>query len=134
MSEIVPVTSGGGSGNGFLALSGRVTALATAALRLKEGMYLLKRHMENNATGARNLSEMCAAAEVEPRYTAQILEVSQALTRVAEASGDLAATADGMEANARGFNSAHRSQYRGIYEASNASPARQAKPGFYRAP
>lgn len=130
MSEIVPVTSG--SGNGFLALSWRVVALSTAALHLKEGMYLLKRHMETNATAARNLSEMCAAAEVEPQYTAQILEASQALTRVAEASGDLAATADAMESDARGFNSAHEREYRGIYEAVNGSGVQQAKPGFYR--
>jgi hypothetical protein len=118
--------------NGFISLAGRITALSTAALQLKEGMHLLQRHMENNATQARTLSEMCDAAEVEPRYTAQILEVSQALTRVAQAAGDLASTADVMETNARGFTGAHQAEYRGIYEASNASGVQQAKPGFYQ--
>jgi hypothetical protein len=130
MTDIaLPKTS---SSNGFMSLAARVTALSTAALQLKEGMHLLQRHMENNSAKARTLSEMCGAAEVEPRYTAQILEVSQALTRVAEAAGDLASTADATETNARGFNNAHQAEYRGIYEASNASGVQQARPGFYQ--
>lgn len=126
------VSDGAGGGNGFLALAGRVAALTTSALRLKEGMFALKRHMDTNATAARTLSEMCHLAEVDPRYTAQILGVSQALTRVATASGQVADTADTMATHAAGFRDAHQREYRGIYEAVNASGHRQAKPGFYR--
>jgi hypothetical protein len=95
-------------------------------------MFALKRHMEANATVARTLSEMCHQAEVDPQFTAQILGVSQGLTRVAAASGQLADTADTMASHAKGFNDAHTGEYRGIYEAVNASSHRQAKPGFYR--
>ncbi|WP_042370536.1 hypothetical protein [Streptacidiphilus neutrinimicus] len=137
MSEIeIPAAAdavtGGGGGNGFLALSGRIAALTTAALRLKEGMFALKRHMETNATAARTLSEMCHQAEVDTQFTAQILGISQSLTRVATGAGQLADTADTMAAHASGFRSAHESEYRGIYEAVSASSHRQAKPGFYR--
>jgi hypothetical protein len=137
MSEIeiasaAGAVSEGGGGNGFLALSGRIAALTTSALRLKEGMFALKRHMEKNATAARTLSEMCHLAEVDQQFTAQILGVSQGLTRVAVASGEVADTADTMAGHAKGFDDAHQSEYRGIYEAVNASAHRQAKPGFYR--
>ncbi|SHN34599.1 conjugal transfer protein TraB [Actinacidiphila paucisporea] len=134
MSDLVHLPSGAGDGsdNGFLSLARRVTTLAAAALMLKEGLFVLKARMERNSGTARRLSEMCGVAEVEPKYTAQILEVSGALQRVAQASGDLAATADDMQIKAQGFNSAHQSEYRGIYEAVNASGVRQAKPGFYR--
>jgi hypothetical protein len=115
---------------GFLTLAARVTALSVAALRLKENLWALRRHMENNADKARALSEMCDQAEVEPQFTAQILEVSAAFRRVAEASGELADTADVMEVNARGFNDAHDSEYRGVYEAVQKSAVRQPKPGF----
>jgi hypothetical protein len=37
-----------------------------------------------------------------------------------------------MAGHADGFNQAHENEYRGIYEAVNASRHRQAKPGFYR--
>ncbi|MCU1617398.1 MAG: plasmid transfer protein TraB [Frankiales bacterium] len=114
----------------FITLAARTTALTVAAAHLKEGMSALQRHMEGNATKARTLSEMCDQAEVDPQYTAQILEVSQALQRVAAASGELADTADQMEANARGFNDAHESEYRGIYEVVQAGQVRQPKPGF----
>ncbi|MEY9961331.1 conjugal transfer protein TraB [Streptacidiphilus sp. MAP5-52] len=133
MSSIVPVPAAPeGEGAGFLALAARTIALSAAALRLKEGTWALQKHMENNAGSARRLSEMCTAAEVDDEYTQQILEVGAALQRVADASGQLSATADTMAGHAQGFNAAHDSEYRGIYEAVNASRHRQAKPGFYK--
>jgi hypothetical protein len=116
----------------FLTLAARVTALSAAALRLKENAWALQRHMEDNAGKAQTLSEMCDAAEVEPQYTALIMESSKALRRVANASGELADTADVMETHARGFNDAHESENRGVYEAVQASAVRQPKPGFNR--
>jgi hypothetical protein len=38
-----------------------------------------------------------------------------------------------MAAGAQAVKDAHQQDYRGIYEAVQASGARQAKPGFYRA-
>lgn len=116
----------------FLTLAARITALSADALRLKENLWALQRRMEENAGRARTLSEMCDAAEVEAQYTALIMEASTALQRVAEASGELAETADVMEANARGFNDAHETEYRGVYEAATASGVQQPKPGFNR--
>jgi hypothetical protein len=133
MTELVPLPPAAGTGdNGFLSLARRVSTLAAAALLLKEALFALKARMERNSAAARRLSEMCHVAEVEPQYTAQILEVSGALHQVAQASGDVATTADDMQIKAQGFNNAHQSEYRGIYEAVNASGVRQAKPGFYR--
>lgn len=130
----LPGMSGGGasSGNGFLALSGRTAALASAALFLKEGMHLLRVHMRANANAAMRLSEMCGAAEVEPHFTSMIEDASTSLTAVAEASGEMANAADSVDTDARGFNSAHDREYRPGYEASNGSGVQQAKPGFYR--
>ncbi|MER5465538.1 conjugal transfer protein TraB [Streptomyces sp. NPDC002668] len=129
----IPGMSGGSSSdNGFIALSARTAALAAAALFLKEGMHLLRAHMGRNAAKARRVSEMCDAAEVEPQYTAMILDASASLTRVSEASGEMTNAADAVDNDARGFNSAHDTEYRGVYEAVNGSGVRQAKPGFYR--
>ncbi|MFE8950083.1 conjugal transfer protein TraB [Streptomyces sp. NPDC007856] len=136
MSDNLPaipgVGGGASSGNGFLALSGRTAQLAAAALFLKEGMHLLKAHMRANANAASRLSEMCDAAEVEPHFTSQIMDVSTALHGVAEASGEMVNAADRVDADARGFNQAHDTEYRGVYEAVNGSGVQQAKPGFYR--
>ncbi|MFC8707344.1 conjugal transfer protein TraB [Streptomyces anulatus] len=126
------VASSVGSGLGFLALAGRIAKLAASALFLKEGMHLLRSHMEANSTAALRLSEMCGQAEVEPRFTSMIEDVSTALTGVAEASGDMVNAADSVDTDARGFNNAHESEYRPGYEASNGSGVQQAKPGFYR--
>ncbi|MER6364454.1 conjugal transfer protein TraB [Kitasatospora sp. NPDC001527] len=136
MSDIEPYDDGGEVGHGggalgFLALAARTVKLTASALKLKEGMWSLQRHMENNAGQARELSEMCGQAEVAPRFTAQILEVSAALSRVATASGEMASAADATESAARGFEAAHDREYRGIYEAAQASDVPMAKPGFY---
>ncbi|WP_331759879.1 conjugal transfer protein TraB [Streptomyces anulatus] len=122
----------GGGGLGFLALAGRTAKLATSALFLKEGMHLLRSHMQANSKAALRLSEMCGQAEVEPRFTSMIEDVSTALTGVAEASGDMVNAADSVDNDARSFNNAHESEYRPGYEASNGAGVQQAKPGFYR--
>ncbi|MEW2527541.1 conjugal transfer protein TraB [Streptomyces sp. NPDC047071] len=125
-------TGSASSGNGFLALAGRTARLAASALSLKEGMHLLRSHMRTNANAALSLSEMCGQAEVEPRFTSMIEDVSASLTGVAEASGEMVDAADAVDTDARGFNGAHEREYRPGYEASNGSGVQQAKPGFYR--
>ncbi|MFE4258222.1 conjugal transfer protein TraB [Streptomyces sp. NPDC056883] len=125
-------TGSASSGLGFLALAGRTAKLAASALFLKEGMHLLRSHMQANATAAMRLAEMCGQAEVEPRFTSMIMDTSTALTGVAEASGEMVNAADAVDTDARGFNGAHEREYRSGYEASNGSGVRQGKPGFYR--
>ncbi|MEV5672821.1 conjugal transfer protein TraB [Streptomyces sp. NPDC052503] len=132
MNNGVANTGNASSGNGFLALAGRTAKLAASALFLKEGMHLLRSHMQANANAAMRLSEMCGQAEVEPQFTSMIEDTSTALTGVAEASGEMVNAADAVDTDARGFNGAHEREYRPGYEASNGSGVRQAKPGFYR--
>lgn len=114
----------------FVTLSLRVMALATAAMWLKENLHLLKARMRQDAATARRVSELCGQADVDAYFLGLFLEASQALDRVAEASGVLSEAADGMEANARGVRDAHEAEYRGIYEVAQASPYEQPKPGF----
>ncbi|WP_051887978.1 hypothetical protein [Streptomyces seoulensis] len=114
----------------FVTLTARFMALATAAMWLKENLHLLKDRMHRDAEQARRISEMCGQAGVDPYFQGLAIEASQALDRVAEASGELAGAADGMEANARAVGDAHETEYRGIYEVRQASPYAQPKPGF----
>lgn len=114
----------------FVTLSARFMALAMAAVWLKEKLHILKSHMHKDAANCRKVSEMCGQAGVDGRFQAQIIEVSQAFDRVAEASGVLANAADQMEANARMVKDAHQQEYGGVYEAVNASPYQQPMAGF----
>ncbi|WP_461712351.1 conjugal transfer protein TraB [Streptomyces sp. DSM 41013] len=135
MSELVPrpanLPARGGRPS-FTRLAGRMAALTASALALKEGLWALQRRMERDADHADMLADLCIAAEVEPRFTGQIHEAATALRAVATASADLARTADQVQHDSQGLHDAHQAEYRGVYEAVNASGVRQAKPGFYR--
>ncbi|TLQ39025.1 conjugal transfer protein TraB [Streptomyces marianii] len=128
--DTLPAIPADGEGLGFLALSVRVTALTAQAMLLKEKVWALQRRMDSNADKASNMSEMCDAAEVEPQFTALILDGSVALRKVADASGELANAADVMQTDAQGFNDAHQGEYGGIYEATQTMGVKQPKPGF----
>ncbi|MFD7576212.1 conjugal transfer protein TraB [Streptomyces sp. NPDC059810] len=117
---------------GFLRLAGRVTAFARSAAVLTEGLRKLRRAMEHDANDADVLAEMCDQAEVEPRFTAMIRNAGTALRAVATASGEMATASDQMATAADALADAHDREYRGVYEAVNASGVQQAKPGFYR--
>lgn len=127
----LPDVPNDGEGLGFFALAARVISLTSRALLLKEKVAALQRHMDRNADKARDLSEMCDAAEVEPQFTALIMEASTALRKVAEASGEMANAADAMQNDAAAFGAAHETEYRGVYEAVQVSGVQEAKPGFY---
>jgi hypothetical protein len=114
----------------FVFLAGCFIALAAAAMWLKEKLHLLKERMRQDAALARRVAELCGQAGVDPYFLALFIETSQAFDRVADASGELADAADQMEMNARFVKDAHDTEYRGIYEATNASPYAQPKPGF----
>lgn len=115
---------------GFLSLGLAVTTLAARALWLKEKIWILQALFRRNADKASNMSEMCDAAEVEPRFTALIMEGATSLREVAEASGDLVSAADAMQMDAQGFNTAHQGEYGGIYEVTQSMGVQQPKPGF----
>ncbi|MFI2764854.1 conjugal transfer protein TraB [Streptomyces echinatus] len=115
---------------GFLSLGLAVTTLAARALWLKEKIWILQGLFRRNAEKASNMSEMCDAAEVEPRFTALIMEGATSLREVAEASGDLVSAADAMQMDAQGFADAHQGEYGGIYETVQSMGVQQPKPGF----
>ncbi|MFI0901849.1 conjugal transfer protein TraB [Streptomyces sp. NPDC020983] len=115
---------------GFVSLGLAVITLTAQALLLKEKIWALQARMNRNADQTSNMSEMCDAAEVEPHYTALVMDGSVSLRRVAQASGDLVDAADRMQGDAQGFRDAHQSEYGGIYEAVQASRVQQPKPGF----
>lgn len=114
----------------FTALGARVTSLAIAAALLKEQLHLLQARMRDDAARARRGSEQLAQAGVDARFQAQALEVAAAFERVADAAGETADAADGMEADAHGVRHAHQTEYGAIYEIAQASPYAQPKPGF----
>ncbi|WP_432034476.1 conjugal transfer protein TraB [Streptomyces antibioticus] len=136
MTDLVPSTpdlpATAGPTPGFRGLAARVTAFSASALALTQGLRALRRQMERDADDADHLAEMCAVAEVEPRFTALIHEAGGSLRAVANASGEMANAADEMATAADGLAAAHEAEYRGVYEAVNASGVQQAKPGFYR--
>ncbi|MFI9206408.1 conjugal transfer protein TraB [Streptomyces sp. NPDC053048] len=136
MTDLIPYTApqlpARGEKLSFMTLAAKVTTLTASALALKERLHLLQRRMEKDAADADRIAEMCAEAEVEPRFTALIHEAAKALRNIAKASGSLAGAADAMAAHAQGFDEAHEREYRGIYERVQASDVQQAKPGFYR--
>ncbi|MFF8287420.1 conjugal transfer protein TraB [Streptomyces albus] len=115
---------------GFVSLGVAVTTLAARALWLKEKIWILQGLFRRNADKASHMSEMCDAAEVEPRFTALIMEGATSLREVAEASGDLVNAADQMQMDAQGFADAHQGEYGGIYEAVQSMGVQQPKPGF----
>lgn len=114
----------------FVTLALRIMALAAAAAILKEQLHLLKARMHHDAQRARRLSGHLGQAGVDAHFQALTIEVAAAFDRVAEASGELADAADGMEAAANNVRDAHETEYRGIYEVAQASPYAQPKPGF----
>jgi hypothetical protein len=136
MSDLVPrpthLPAARGGAPSFTGLAARTAALTASALALKEGLWSLKRRMERDASHADMLADLCTAAEVEPRFTGLITEAGTALRAVAEASAEVARTADQVQHDSQDLHDAHQQEYRGVYEAVNASGVRQARPGFYR--
>lgn len=120
----------GGATPGFMQFASRVTTLSAQALALKAGLYALQRRMRENADKARDVGEKCGQAEVDASLVALVQEASDALRKVADASGELANAADMIQTDAEALNGAHESEYRGVYEAVQASPYDQPKPGF----
>lgn len=116
----------------FITTAARVMALAVAAALLKERMHLLKARMHRDAAFAHRVAEMCGQAGVDGRFVARYHEVGTHFQAVADCADGVTAAADTMEARARGVVDAHEREYRGVYEAVQASPYRQPKPGFNR--
>ncbi|MER6480915.1 conjugal transfer protein TraB [Streptomyces filamentosus] len=123
----------GGRAPSFLALAGRVAALTTSAFALTEGLGQLRRRMEHDADDADQLAEQAAAAEVDPHFLGLVHEAARALRAVATVTGEAAAAADQMAHASQGMDDAHNAEYRGVYEAVQASGYQQPKPGFLRA-
>lgn len=136
MGDLVPVGTGtavvSGDGAGFHGLQADLENLAADAEQLQEKAALLARAMGENADLARITAEQTAQAQAAPRHVAQVQEVASALVAAAAGAKALASRADSMAAQARAVKEAHNAEYRGIYEAVQASGIPMAKPGFYR--
>ncbi|MFI1386664.1 conjugal transfer protein TraB [Embleya sp. NPDC020886] len=134
-SDLVPIETGRmvrADDAGFPALQEQFSLLATASARLQEQLGALARRMRRTADLSVTTGEMCAAAEVDPRHIGQIGDVSVALSGVADTALALAATAEALQMAAVVARRAHDMEYRGVYEAVQATSSRQAKAGFYR--
>lgn len=116
----------------FVTTAAKIMALAVAAALLKEQMHLLKARMHQDAAFAHQVAEMCGQAGTGGEFVASYHEVGGHFTHVAECADGVTAAADTMEARARGAVDAHEHENRGVYEAVQASPYRQPKPGFNR--
>ncbi|MFH8410450.1 conjugal transfer protein TraB [Streptomyces sp. NPDC018019] len=126
----LPAVAVNTDGLGFFTLMTEVAKLTSQALLLKEKVWAWQRRMEKDADAASHMSEMCDAAEVEPQYTARILDGAAALRRVADASGELAQKADDMQHDAQALGDAHQNEYGGINEVVQVMGVQQPKPGF----
>lgn len=115
---------------GFLQLAGSVLVLSAQALLLKEGLHRLKKEMEDNASTARDFADKCEQAGVDPQIVSLVREAADALQAVADATGDMATAADLIQNGAQDVKNSHETEYRGVYEAVQASPYDQPKPGF----
>ncbi|WP_055714039.1 hypothetical protein, partial [Streptomyces torulosus] len=121
-----------GAANGYQALQAKLTALKAAAEQLTEEALLKAQRTKRNADFADIVTDLSAAAAVDPRHLAVLGEVGAAFRRAAGSGGSVAAAADGVRLATAQLKSVHQAQYGGIHAAVNASKARQAKPGFYR--
>ncbi|WP_030277653.1 hypothetical protein [Streptomyces sp. NRRL B-24484] len=116
----------------FIGLALRVLTFTRAAHRLTEQLGELRDQMERDADEGERLAEQAGLAEVDPRFLSQMAESAAALRAVAEASGQTRHAADLMAMAAQDVNDSHEAEYRGVYEAVQASGAQQPKPGFLR--
>lgn len=119
-------------GNGYSGLQAKLARLQATADALAERAAAVQARMLSNADAAAGLSDMCAAAEVDPVHTAAISEVAAAYARVAEGGVRLASAAEVMGQTAGHLKAQHAAEYGGVQAAAAASPVRQAKPGFYQ--
>lgn len=122
-----------GSGTpSFAVLAVRLASLTTSALALKANLGLLRARIVDDAGRVTRDAELCAEAEVDPRYVEQMMQAAELWRAVVTAAAEVEACADDMAAHARGTEQAHETEYRGIYEAVRAGGVRQARPAFYR--
>ncbi|MFJ3094626.1 conjugal transfer protein TraB [Streptomyces hydrogenans] len=124
--------SDSGRAPSFLALAGRVAALTASAVALTEGLGQLRRRMEHDADDADRLAEQAGAAEVDAHLLGLVHEAARALRTVASVTGEAVQAADQMAHASQATADAHSAEYRGVYEAVQASGYQQPKPGFLR--
>jgi hypothetical protein len=116
----------------FPAIQEQLAGLAASAAHLQERIAVIARQTRRTADLAVTCGEMSATAEVDPHHIAQIGDVAVALSGVADATAATAARAGEINTAAVRARRAHDMEYRGVYEAVQATTSRQAKPGFYR--
>ncbi|MEU5242647.1 hypothetical protein AB0G81_00715 [Streptomyces asoensis] len=127
-----PAIGDDGTANGFNAVTAKFTALKNAAAGLMEQADLVAERMRGDAKASLKLAELCAAAEVDPRHIAAVIEIGQAFDAAASGCTGLQTAAEGVLLAAGHAGSEHQTEYGAVHEAVTSSPARQARAGFYR--
>src|SRR5436190_4295498 len=128
----LPAVGSDGAANGYAALGAKLKALQSAAGELMEQAGQVAQRMRANAEAAVSVAELCAAAEVDPKHVAAVADVGEAFGRAVGGCKRLMGAADQVHQAAGHLKSEHRAEYGGIHAAATSSPARQARPGFYR--
>ncbi|MFJ9931372.1 hypothetical protein ACIRU5_35810 [Streptomyces misionensis] len=132
MANNAPAIGADGAANGFSAVEAKLAALQKAAIGLQEETGVLVKQMRVNANAALKVAELSAAAEVDSRHVAAVVEIGAAFARVVGGCKVLIAAADTVHQATGHLRAEHKAEYGGIHAAVTASRARQAKPGFYR--
>lgn len=132
MGEIAAAVGADGASNGFQAVEAKFNALQKAASDLFEVTETVAQSMRDNSKFAIDVAELCALAEVDPRHVLNVAEVGARFGEVVGGCTQLQGAADRVHQAARHLQHEHRAEYGGVYDEVTRSPARQARPAFYR--
>ncbi|MGW2964965.1 hypothetical protein ACWDGI_41870 [Streptomyces sp. NPDC001220] len=132
MGEIAPAVGADGAANGYQAVAVKFRALQKASADLFDAAETVAQSMRDDSRFAIDVAELCALAEVDPRHVMTVVEVGARFGEVVGGCTQLMGAADRVHQAARQLQHEHQAEYGGVWEAVTTSPARQAKPGFYR--
>lgn len=133
MNETAPALSTDAENNGYTAVQTKLATLQRTTEQLMEHAERVAARMRANAETAARVSDLSAAAEVDPVHLAALHDITDAFTQASSGARGLTSAAESMHIAAGLMRTSHEWEYGGIYEAAAASRARQAKPGFYQA-
>ncbi|MFI6254399.1 hypothetical protein [Streptomyces sp. NPDC051016] len=132
MGEMAPAVGADGASNGFQAVDYKFRALQKAASDLFDVTETVAQSMRDNSKAAMDVAELCAQAEVDPRHVVNVAEVGVRFGEVVGGCTQLQGAADRVHQAARNLQHEHQAEYGGVYDAVTTSPAREARPAFYR--
>lgn len=137
MSEIIPVGEAAPetatASYNYTELNAKLAGLEKVLMDLQEKAEEIAQNLRADSDDVLALSELCAAADVDPTHTAAINEIAEAISGISAEARQVATGAE-TAADAAGVTiTAHTSEYGGIYEAAQANGGKkQPKPGFFQ--